>query len=74
MKRYEKLAGLAAVAALIVYSLACRPAWSPDGTRVVFTYGNDDLVGLAMHDLRDGSTRSLISFSGEMRESTIQTR
>lgn len=73
MRRYEKLAGLAAIAALVVYALACRPAWSPDSTRVVFTYGSDKIMGLALHDLRTGSTRSVISFSGGMKDSMLQS-
>jgi len=72
MTRFEKIIGFAAIAAFVVYALACRPARSPDSTRITYEYGNKEIKGLALHDLRTGETRSIITFAGRMRDSMIQ--
>jgi hypothetical protein len=64
----ERLAGLAALAVALACILCCgkgRPAWSPDGRRVVFDYAKDeDHAALADYDLESGRIRTLWSPDG----------
>ena len=48
----------------LVGSLACRPAWSPDGTKILFSAVSPDgnAARLVIHDLEKGETTTLGSF------------
>jgi len=63
MTRFEKLVGLAAVLALFVYALACRPSWSPDSSAIVFTYTTENSFGVAVHNVETGRTENVITFA-----------
>jgi hypothetical protein len=65
MTRFEKFIALAAGLALIVYALSCRPAWSPDSSRVAFTYTGEKTIGVALYHVETGQTEKVVSFSGE---------
>ena len=60
MKNRDRIFGLLAVLAVLIYMLACgtRPAWSPDSTRVVFAFYDRraETTGLALYDLRTEQT------------------
>lgn len=60
MKNRDRIFGLLAVLAVLIYMLACgtRPAWSPDSTRVVFAFYDRraETTGLALYDLRTRQT------------------
>ena len=49
------------IGALTAYLVACRPAWSPDGSKVLFPYANPATkqVGIALFDKSSGKTTSL---------------
>jgi len=47
--------------AFLLYSLACRPSWSPDGSKLLYSYYNSDTgeAGVALFDRATGTTRSI---------------
>lgn len=49
------------IGALVAYFLACRPSWSPDGSKVLFAYigPNTGEIGIALFDRNTGQTRSV---------------
>jgi hypothetical protein len=53
--------GAIGVGALLAYLLACRPAWSPDGTKLLFPYvdAKSDSAAIALFDKAEGKTRSI---------------
>lgn len=57
--------GIIGLAALLLYILACRPSWSPDGTKVVFPYYNPETKerGAALYDRTTGTVRSILAVS-----------
>ncbi len=53
--------------ALMAYLIACSPAWSPDGSQVLFPYVDVDaggIPGIAMYDRNTGKTTPIFSHSG----------
>ena len=64
------LLSLTGLVALSVYIIACRPAFSPDGTKVLVPVVDPDAMrfSVAVHDLESGKTKWLceaISYSGD---------
>jgi dipeptidyl aminopeptidase/acylaminoacyl peptidase len=64
MKRERILHAVLAVvgiAGLMAYLLACRPAWSPDGSKILFPYVVDSssTSAIAMYDRNTGKTSTL---------------
>ncbi len=53
--------GIVGLLAWMAYILACRPSWSPDGSKVLFPYYNPeaDEAGVALYDRNTGETRSI---------------
>ena len=53
--------GIVGLLAWMLYVLACRPSWSPDGSKILFTYYNPeaDEAGVALYDRNTGETRSI---------------
>ena len=51
------------IGALTAYLVACRPSWSPDGSKVLFPYLNPDKkqAGIALFDKNSGKTTSIFS-------------
>lgn len=49
--------------ALTAYLVACRPSWSPDGSKVLFPYFDRQAkkAGIALFDKNTGKTRSIFS-------------
>ncbi len=51
--------------ALMAYLIACSPAWSPDGSQILFPYGDyygnfeEKRSGIAMYDKNTGKTTSI---------------
>ena len=70
MNRQDKVCGLLAVLAVVIYMLACgsRPAWSPDSKRVVFAYVDErtQTGGLAMYDLPTGKVTRIFESDEQM--------
>ena len=65
MKRERLLHAVLAVVgigALTAYLVACRPAWSPDGSKLLFPYFNPktEKVGVALFDRETRKTSSLL--------------
>jgi hypothetical protein len=57
---WNKVLPLVAVLALLAYLLACRPSWSPDGSRVAFVCAlSDEALGVAVYDLKAKSSKLL---------------
>jgi len=54
------------LAALITYIMACRPAFSPDGSKVLFPYVDADAGtrAIGLFDRGDGTSRCLLSAVG----------
>jgi hypothetical protein len=55
--------GSLGLVALLLYILACRASWSPDGSRVLFPYYNPETQedGVALYDVRTGVVRSIFA-------------
>ena len=53
--------------ALLLYILACRPSWSPDGSKLLVSYYDPktDEAGVAVLDRTTGNTRSVFSRPSE---------
>ena len=70
MSRRDTACGLLAVAAVVIYMLACgsRPAWSPDSKRVVFAFLDQETEtsGLALYDLPTGQVERILQNKGKM--------
>ena len=51
------------IGALTAYLVACRPSWSPDGSKVLFPYLDPGAkqAGIALFDKNTGKTRSIFS-------------
>ena len=49
------------IGALMAYLVACRPSWSPDGSKVLFPYFNPEtqVPGIALFDRETGTTKSV---------------
>ncbi|MFH1922739.1 MAG: hypothetical protein ABIP48_22985, partial [Planctomycetota bacterium] len=48
---------VAGVGALLAYLVACRPSWSPDGTKLLFPCGEGDVTGIVLLDKTTGESR-----------------
>ncbi|MFH1921288.1 MAG: hypothetical protein ABIP48_15585 [Planctomycetota bacterium] len=48
---------VAGVGALLAYVVACRPSWSPDGTKLLFPCGQGDVTGIVLLDKTTGESR-----------------
>ena len=51
--------GAIGVLALFIYVLACRPSWSPDGSKILFRAVDSTGVSVALLDVKTGTTRML---------------
>lgn len=53
--------GLVGLAAWMLYILACRAAWSPDGSKILFSYFDPqaDEAGVVLYDREDETTRTI---------------
>jgi hypothetical protein len=49
------------ILSLFLYLLACRPSWSPDGSRILFPIADSTGSGVALADLRSGTVRLLFA-------------
>jgi len=56
---------LIAASAILVYGLSCRPAWDPSGKRVAFPYRDGERSGVALYDVGENRTRSLLEEKGD---------
>jgi len=67
MANREKALGILAVAAVVAYALACRPAWNPDSSQVAFPFADEDakVWGVATYDVKVKECRRIY----ETRES-----
>ncbi len=70
MSRRDTAYGLLAVAAVVIYMLACgsRPAWSLDSKRVVFAFVDrqTQTSGLALYDLPTGQVKRIFESDEEV--------
>jgi len=58
---WRKVWVLAVIGAWVGCVLACRAAWSPDGTKVLFPFATGaDRGGLALYDLKTGAVREVL--------------
>jgi len=55
------------VGALLAYVMACRPSWSPDGSKILFPYSDreSEVRGIALFDKTTGKTRSVFVLPAE---------
>lgn len=55
--------GVLGLLGVLLYVLSCRPAWSPDSSKVLFTYSNPDTKesGVALYDRNTGAVRPIFS-------------
>ncbi len=55
--------GIIGLLGALLYVLACRPSWSPDSSKVLFTYRNPqtDQCGVAVYNRATGAVTSLFS-------------
>lgn len=55
--------GILGLLGVLLYVLSCRPAWSPDSSKVLFRYCNPetDETGVALYDRNTGAVRSIFS-------------
>jgi hypothetical protein len=51
--------GAIGVLAFFIYVLACRPSWSPDGSKILFRAADSTGLGVALLDVKTGKTRML---------------
>jgi hypothetical protein len=51
--------GAIGVLALFIYVLACRPSWSPDGSKILFRTADSTGLGVALLDVKTGAARML---------------
>ena len=51
--------GAIGVLAFFIYVLACRPSWSPDGSKILFRAADSTGIGVALLDVKTGTTRML---------------
>ena len=51
--------GAIGVLALFIYVLACRPSWSPDGSKILFRAVDSTGAGVALLDVKTGRARML---------------
>jgi len=58
------------VGALLAYVMACRPSWSPDGSKILFPYfdADSEVVGIALFDKTTGRTKSIFALPMETKE------
>ncbi len=70
MHRRDTTYGLLALAAMVIYMLACgsRPAWSPDSKRLVFAFvdRHTQTSGLALYDLSTGQLKRIFESDKEV--------
>ena len=70
MHRRDRVFGLLAVLAVVIYMLACgsRPTWSPDSNRVVFSFADreSETFGLALYNLQTAQTERIFEADEEM--------
>ena len=59
--------GAIGVLALFIYVLACRPSWSPDGSKILFRAVDSTGAGVALLDVKTGRARMLF-VEGETEE------
>ena len=57
------LLGLLGILGMLASMLACRPSWSPDGSKILFPYYDPEThdVGVALYDRATGKARSLFA-------------
>lgn len=55
--------GIVGLLGALLYVLACRPSWSPDSSKVFFTYCDPEAneAGVALYERNTGSVRSIFS-------------
>jgi hypothetical protein len=55
--------GILGMLGVLLYVLSCRPAWSPDSSKVLFPYCNPETKkqGVALYDRNTGTVRSIFS-------------
>ena len=51
--------GVIGVLAFFIYLLACRPSWSPDGSKILFRAVDSTGAGVALLDVKTGRARML---------------
>ncbi len=59
MRRRDGILAVVAVLSVVIYSLACRPAWHPDSDRVAFTFQENEVGGVVICDLRTGELKRI---------------
>lgn len=63
-----------AVGAWLAYLIACRPSWSPDGSKILFPYADPEAeeVGIALFDKNTGKIRSLFVVPSKKEMPVVQ--
>jgi len=63
MRRSHAVLATVGLAALITYIMACRPAFSPDGSKILFPYVDTESrrCAIGLFDRSDGTSRCLLS-------------
>jgi len=64
----DRLLALSGIAGLMLYVLACRPSFSPDGTKVVFSVNEEESsrTSIVVYDIKEKAFETLAQFSGEI--------
>jgi len=73
MRKWEEILAAVAVIAVVIYSLACRPAWHPSGKSVAFPFaievttqaGDETISGVAIYDVETGEVKRIFEEKNE---------
>lgn len=65
MRRRDGILAVVAVLSIVIYSLACRPAWHPDSDRVAFVFQENEVGGVVIYDLRTGELKRIFETADE---------